>query len=79
MHHVVEAVYENGVFRPLKKLKLSEGQEFQLTIRSKTEISPDEMLKLAAEIYEDLSEEEVRDIEEIARDRSRFFEEETSS
>ncbi|MFQ4137502.1 antitoxin family protein [Nodosilinea sp. PGN35] len=73
MQQVVEAVYENGVLRPLATLKLSEGQEVQLIIRSVDELAPDEMLQLAAEVYEGLSETEIGDIEHIAFDRQHFF------
>lgn len=78
MQQVVEAVYEKGVLRPLVSLKLSEGQEVKLIIRSVDELAPDEMLKLAAEVYEGLSVEDVSDIERIAFDRQNFFDEETN-
>jgi len=78
MQQVVEAVYENGLLRPLVSLKLSEGQAVQLIIRSADELAPDEMLQLAAEVYEGLSEEEISDIEQIAFDRQNFFDEETN-
>ncbi|MEM1310454.1 MAG: antitoxin family protein [Cyanobacteria bacterium P01_C01_bin.70] len=74
MQQVVEAIYENGVLRPLKTLELSEGQEVQLTIRDKAAIEPNEMLQLAAEVYEGLSEEDIQEVEAIACDRSHFFE-----
>lgn len=77
MQQVVEAVYENGVLRPLASLKLSEGQEVRLIIRSVDELASDKMLELAAEVYEGFSDEEIRDIEKIAFDRQTFFHEET--
>jgi predicted DNA-binding antitoxin AbrB/MazE fold protein len=49
MQQIVEAIYEQGVFRPLKILELSEGQAVQLIIHSNLEVSPDEMLQLATE------------------------------
>ncbi|MGB3309265.1 MAG: antitoxin family protein [Nodosilinea sp.] len=76
MQQVVEAVYENGVLRPLVSLKLLEGQEVQLIIRSTDELEPDEMLRLAAEVYAGLSKEEIDDIERVAFDRQNFFDEE---
>lgn len=78
MQQVVEAVYENGILRPLATLKLSEGQEVQIIVRSTDELEPNEMLQLAAEVYEGLSEEEISDIEQIALDRENFFDEETT-
>lgn len=73
MQQVVEAVYENGVFRPLKALELSEGQEVQLIICLKNKIDPNQMLRLAAEVYQGFSDEQIRDIEKIAIDRQSFF------
>ncbi|MBW4499450.1 MAG: antitoxin family protein [Scytonema hyalinum WJT4-NPBG1] len=31
MQQTLDAIYENGVFRPLKSLKISEGQKVKLT------------------------------------------------
>lgn len=36
-------------------------------------MSPDEIMKLAENIYEGLSEEDINEIEKIALDRSNFF------
>ncbi|WP_008312489.1 antitoxin family protein [Leptolyngbya sp. PCC 6406] len=79
MEQVIEAIYENGVFRPLKTLEFSEGQAVQLIIHTKAEIPPDKMLQLAAEVYAGLSDDEIDEIEQIALDRRNFFEEETES
>lgn len=73
MEQVVEAVYENGVFRPLKAPDLSEGQEVQLIVQSKNQLSPSQMLQLAAEVYQGFSNEQIHDIEQIAFDRQSFF------
>jgi predicted DNA-binding antitoxin AbrB/MazE fold protein len=78
MQQIVEAVYENGIFRPLKVPELSEGQEVQLIIQSKRKISPSQMLQLASEVYQEFSAEQIQDIEQIALERRNFFEEETN-
>lgn len=36
-------------------------------------MNPNEMLKLAENFYEDLSQEDIAEIEKIALDRSKFF------
>jgi len=36
MEEVIEAIYENGVLRPLKKLNLKEGERVRLKIGRKT-------------------------------------------
>ncbi|NJO79952.1 MAG: antitoxin family protein [Cyanobacteria bacterium RM1_2_2] len=73
MQQVVEAIYENGVFRPLKALELSEGQEVQLIVHSKNQVSPSQMLQLASEVYQGFSDEQIYEIEHIALDRQNFF------
>jgi predicted DNA-binding antitoxin AbrB/MazE fold protein len=48
MKQTLDAIYENGVFRPLKSLKISEGQKVKLTVETTLVSSPDDMLELAA-------------------------------
>lgn len=73
MKQTIEAIYENGVFRPLKSPKLSEGQPVRLTVETNAELIPEDMLKLAARVYEGLSAEQVDEIEQIALNRRDFF------
>jgi len=73
MQQVVDAIYEKGVFRPLKTPELSEGQAVQLMIHSNRQLDPQHMLQLAAEVYRGLSEQEIDEIESIALNRRNFF------
>lgn len=73
MKQTLEAIYEKGVFRPLKSLKLSEGQHVKLIVETNSEPEPEDMLKLAAQVYQDLSDEQVNEIEQIALKRSDVF------
>ena len=70
----IEAVYQNGMFKPLKPMseEIEEGETVEIIIKEKR-LSPDEMLELAGKVYEGLSEEDVNEIERIALDRSNFF------
>ena len=34
MHKTIDAIYENGVIRPLERLSLSESQKLKVTIES---------------------------------------------
>ena len=70
----IEAIYQNGMFKPLKPVsdEISEGETVEITISEKR-LSPEEMLKLASQIYEGLSEEDIAEIERIALDRSNFM------
>ena len=72
MSQILEAVYENGSFRPLASpaLGLSEGQHVRITVATS---GPSEMLDLAAKVYAGLTERDVADVEAIALDRSSFF------
>ena len=74
MTQTIEAIYQNGMFKPLKPMleEIEEGETVEIIIKEKR-LSPDEMLELAGKVYEGLSEEDVNEIERIALDRSNFF------
>jgi predicted DNA-binding antitoxin AbrB/MazE fold protein len=74
MTQTIEAIYQNGMFKPLNPVseEIAEGEMVEITIKDKR-LSPDEMLKLAGQVYEGLSEEDIDEIEKIALDRSNFF------
>jgi predicted DNA-binding antitoxin AbrB/MazE fold protein len=69
----LEAVYENGVFRPLKLPKITEGQQVRLIVEETSRMRTEDILNLAAQVYQGLSEEEIAEIEKIALDRRNFF------
>lgn len=73
---IIAAVYENGVFRPLYPVdgSISEGQQVDIVVRpgAKGTLTPDEILALAAKVYDGLSDEEIKEIEKIALDRSNW-------
>jgi len=73
MSETVEAIYENGVFKPLRLPKVSEGQHVRLTVETTLETAPDELLELAAQVYQGLSEKQIQEIEAIALSRADFF------
>lgn len=72
-----EAVFENGVFRPLTSFKvpIPEGQQVWLVMEAPE--SPQEILELAAQVYEGLSERQIDEIEQIILDRQDFFSDRT--
>ena len=72
MNQTYEAVYENGVFRPVEGLPttISEGQHVRLIVETD---ETDDILQLAAQVYRGLSDEQVRAVEQIALDRHDFF------
>lgn len=73
---VLKAVYENGIFRPLTPVSddLADGQQVDLVVDAADQDSEHNVLRLAANVYAGLSEDDIADIERIALDRSRFFE-----
>ena len=69
----IRAVFEHGAFRPLAPLRepLLEGQQVEIVVAASD--SAEAVLKLAAQVYDGLSVDEVRDIEQVALDRQNFF------
>ena len=66
----VEAVYEQGGFRLVAPvdLKLSEGLKVRLVVEPVEK--PEDILALAAGVYEDLTDEQIDSIEEHSRCRA---------
>ena len=72
MQHAIEAIYENGSFRPVHRdrLAIAEGRRVRITLDD--EADP-EVLRLALSVYDGLSDSEITEIEGIALDRRSFF------
>jgi predicted DNA-binding antitoxin AbrB/MazE fold protein len=77
MDYILEAIFENGVLKPLESLKLPEHQKVMITIQLPPVKNPDEELESWHQVYAGLSDTEIRDIESIAFDRSNFMTQET--
>ena len=71
----VDAIYEDGAFRPIESdaLSLHDGARVRLTVEQVTDDSATNVLDLAAKVYAGLSDEDVAQIENIATDRTNFF------
>lgn len=70
MTRTLTAVDNNGVFRSLKDPGLDEHQRVTVEIQAEPETSPDDALAAWQRVYEGLSDEQIREIEEIALGRS---------
>ena len=72
MKQTIDAIYENGTFRPVQTdaVHIPEGQRVRVTI---SDVEEPEALRLAAQVYDGLSNQEIDEIEQISLDRSRFF------
>ena len=73
MKQTLEAVYENGVFKPLRPPEIADGQQVRLMIEPLSQPSADDLLELAAQVYQGFSEKDMDEIESIALDRRNFF------
>ena len=69
----LEVIYEGGVFRPIMPpaSSIEEGQHLHVLLLET--LTPEEMTELAGSVYDGLPEEEIKEIERIALDRSSFF------
>lgn len=72
MTRILEAVYEDGVLRPLEDPGLQEHQRVVLEIRFEPREQASSVLEAWHQVYEGLSEDEIAEVETMALDRSRF-------
>ena len=74
MMQTIEAIYQNGMFKPLKpfSVEIEEGEKVKLLVETEKEVV-NPIMKLAENFYEGLPEEDIDEIEKIALDRSNFF------
>jgi predicted DNA-binding antitoxin AbrB/MazE fold protein len=75
MSQAIDAIFENGGFRLLETPDppLSEGQQVRLLIETPSKNRNDDLLELAAEVYDGLSGEQIDEIEQMALNRRVFF------
>ena len=73
MNSIFEAVYENGVLKPLESIKLLEHQRVTIMIQLPMVENPDQELESWHQVYSELSDQEIKEIESIALDRSHFM------
>jgi predicted DNA-binding antitoxin AbrB/MazE fold protein len=77
MNRILEAIYEDGVLKPLKSLKLPEHQKVTITIQLPPVENPDQELESWHQVFAGLSDKDIQEIESIALDRSHFMAQET--
>ena len=73
MDCIFEAVYENGVLKPLESIKLLDHQRVTIIIQLPMVENPDQELESWHQVYSELSDQEIKEIESIALDRSHFM------
>jgi predicted DNA-binding antitoxin AbrB/MazE fold protein len=73
MTQTIEAIYEEGVLKPLQPLDLPEHQPVSITIHVSPSETPEEALKSWEQVYEGLTPEEIAEVEAMALDRHNFM------
>ena len=76
MEYAVEAVYESGVLKLLEPLDLPEHQRVIVTVQPSLTESPSAELEAWHQVYSGFSDDEIKEIEAIALDRSQFMNQE---
>lgn len=72
MTKTIEAVYEKGVFKPTKQIRLKEHQRVRLIVEDEKVKVPRKIINLASKVYENLTPKDIKEIELVALDRSNF-------
>ena len=68
----VDAVFQDGVFKPVRRPDLSEGDRVRITVETVGETESEDVLRLATHVYEGLSSRDIDEIEQMARHRTFF-------
>ena len=76
MTRVLEAIYEDGMLKPLQDPGLEEHQRVLLEIQTEPEDKAASTLEGWHQVYAGLSEEEIAEVEAIALDRDHFLRDE---
>lgn len=71
MPKTIEAIFEEGVLKPVSPLNIPEHKKVTLTIEDEVSESAD-ILSLSSLVYNGLSPEDIKEIEKLALDRSNF-------
>jgi len=62
----VEAIFEDGVFKPVVRPEIPEGEYVRLTVETAARPEHEDPIELAARVYRGLRPEEIDEIERIA-------------
>ncbi len=75
MTKTIDAIYENGVLRPLEPINIKEHTKVRITLEVETERRKkiEEILESARKSYEGLSEEQISVVESARLSKTLFF------
>ena len=68
----VEAVFQDGVFKPVSSPELRDGERVRLTVERVSSAGLDEILGLARQVYAGFDSQDVDEVEALARRRPLF-------
>jgi predicted DNA-binding antitoxin AbrB/MazE fold protein len=66
MVEIVQAVYKDGTFTPLAETHIPDGMTVRLLIESDEDVPSQNSLCLAMDVYDGLSDEDIREVEKCA-------------
>lgn len=72
MKTTLEAIFENGVFKPVARPEIPEGERVQITVESLGSVPAEDILAIATSVYKGLSARDIDEIESMARRRDFF-------
>jgi predicted DNA-binding antitoxin AbrB/MazE fold protein len=72
MKEFVDAVFEDGVFRPIVPVELPSGERVRVEIDVKPKADVAAMLAAFQKVYDGFSAEEIDELENVILDRSNF-------
>ena len=61
----LDAIFQNGVFKPVSPPELREGERVRLTVEREAQATSEDILALARRVYEGLSEEDIAEVEAV--------------
>ena len=79
MHENIDAVFEDGAFRPTNgaDIPIPNGARVRISIEPVDESTTPDVLSLAASVFAGLAPDDIAEVERIATIRSNFFSSET--
>jgi predicted DNA-binding antitoxin AbrB/MazE fold protein len=72
MKQFVDAIFEDGVFRPVLPVELPAGERVRVEIDVTPKVDVERVLAEFREVYEGFTPEEIEELEKAILDRSNF-------
>jgi predicted DNA-binding antitoxin AbrB/MazE fold protein len=72
MKQFVDAIFEDGVFRPVLPVELPAGERVRVEIEVQPKVDVEKMLAEFQKVYEGFTPEEIDELEKVILDRSNF-------